>query len=216
MKAGERGWKRWVIDDLVQAGSCRRQAALPARRQNLGRICCASTRAFRPALHMQQRPISTTHRIPRAATRDSAIVPHEQCCAAAMSSLPPSRQTSVAERRTSASVRHKSRPTSTTISASEDRENRPESKASVLRRKVNTTHIDTKRETTSTEALIRRTTARSPLKPTRNERRSQDDGGIPQRGMRANSTPIREKRAEGSSCRLRMCARMPAREHLLI
>ena len=83
-----------------------------------------------------------------------------------MSSHAPSRAASLADRRTSASVRAKtSRPTSAALSPTELKENSGQADArSNLKRKTATT---TTTETTRNvqESLVRRTT-RSPLKPT--------------------------------------------------
>ena len=80
-----------------------------------------------------------------------------------MSSLPPSRTASLAERRASASVRQKnSRPTSAALSPI-DQENR--STNNLKRKTATTTTTETRQDVTSQETLIRRTT-RSPLKPT--------------------------------------------------
>lgn len=81
-----------------------------------------------------------------------------------MSSLPPSRAASLAERRASAATRQKSRPT--TAVSPPDQENRSDSRAGVKRKTATiTTTTETNREVTSQESLIRRTT-RTPLKPT--------------------------------------------------
>ncbi len=81
-----------------------------------------------------------------------------------MSSLPPSRTANFAERRTSAALRQKnSRPASAVLPPLEQ-ENKS---ASGLKRKTTTsTTTETRRDVTSQETLVRRTTARSPLKPT--------------------------------------------------
>lgn len=79
-----------------------------------------------------------------------------------MSTVPPSRTASVAEpRRTSASLRQKTRPTSASIG----QENRPDSKASATRKGSTTTTTETRTERRVVEErLLMRT--RSPLKPT--------------------------------------------------
>ena len=91
-----------------------------------------------------------------------------------MSSLPPSRVGSVAERRASASVRQKnSRPASAAISRSE----LDNGSVNGLKRKTTTTS-ETRRDVTSQETLVRRTTTRSPVKATNGnsttDRRSRD------------------------------------------
>ncbi|KAK4580425.1 gamma tubulin complex Spc97/GCP2 subunit Alp4 [Recurvomyces mirabilis] len=108
-----------------------------------------------------------------------------------MSTAPPSRTASVAEpRRTSASLRQKSRPASAAI----DQENRPDSKASTTRKSSTTTTETRTERRTIDERLIRRT--RSPLKPTESNAsggRKSKDGG--ERGQRAEKARKEEMRA---------------------
>ena len=82
-----------------------------------------------------------------------------------MASHPPSRAASLADRRTSASVRQKtSRPTSAVLSPADVKENdgQPDSRSNLKRKTATTTTTETTRNVQ--ESLVRRTT-RSPLKP---------------------------------------------------
>ncbi|KAK5111808.1 hypothetical protein LTR62_004728 [Meristemomyces frigidus] len=109
-----------------------------------------------------------------------------------MSTAPPPRTTAAPEpRRTSASLRQKSRPTS----AVTDQENKPDSKTSTTRKGSTTTTTETRTERrTIEERLTRRT--KSPLKPTESNanagRKSKD---VSERGQRVSQVRKEELRA---------------------
>ena len=119
-----------------------------------------------------------------------------------MSSHPPSRAASLAERRISASVRQKSRPTSAFVSPPPDHENRPESKTSQQRKRTTTTTTENKRDVTSQETLIRRT-VKSPLKQAENAsangRRSRDERRERKTESDAAPAPVKTSHRGGGS-----------------